>query len=412
MSLKRRLGSTDSAGVALRRLQTLTPSTSPAAAEHAAGGAAETDEATAGTAVAPSPSVPAQRSPGRHEGYDRLPPSGGTVADASPTTELHQRGENPATTALGNHRAEHAGDRGGYPDGEPTAIPAPPYALDPPEGAPPAPEPPAPDANTPTSGREGARGRQDRAEGMEAPPPGYTQVTAEGSHRGRRELLTRFFPERVESPRLGVAGVRTLAAVCVVAVALTCWFMVRDRAEPQAAPVRGADASPSASVSAAVDAPTLPESPAPSTTATATSVVVHVGGKVAEPGLVTLPAGARVADAIEAAGGVLPDAETGLLNLARPVIDGEQVLVGLPSPSLGPRQGREGRRRGPLDLNVATLHQLDELPGVGPVLAGRILDFRAANGGFASVEQLRDVDGIGERRYAELSELVVVGGSR
>ncbi|XRQ03477.1 helix-hairpin-helix domain-containing protein [Actinomadura welshii] len=142
------------------------------------------------------------------------------------------------------------------------------------------------------------------------------------------------------------------------------------------------------------------------------SVVVHVLGKVEEPGVVTLPSGSRVAEAIEAAGGVRKGAKTGPLNLARKLVDGEQIPVGVPRPEPPPGApsppGASAAPNAPLDLNTATPDQLDDLPGVGPVLAQRIVDYRTQNGGFRSVEQLQDVSGIGARRYADLKPLVRV----
>jgi competence protein ComEA len=149
------------------------------------------------------------------------------------------------------------------------------------------------------------------------------------------------------------------------------------------------------------------------------TVVVHVAGKVRRPGVITLPAGSRVTDAIRAAGGLRPGVDTGSLNLARRLTDGEQIPVGLPAVAASPG-GAPGSAPGvppaepgtvpgtPLDLNTATVEQLQELPGVGPVLARRIVDHRTQHGGFRGVEQLREVSGIGERRFAELKDLVRV----
>lgn len=149
--------------------------------------------------------------------------------------------------------------------------------------------------------------------------------------------------------------------------------------------------------------------------APAAPLVVAVSGKVQRPGLVEVPEGARVADVVEAAGGALPGTDLGGLNLARRVVDGEQVAVGVPpapdaagSGAGGPAGAAANAPAGPLDLNAATSDQLDALPGVGPVTAQRILEWRARNGRFARVEQLREVEGIGERRFAQLRELVTV----
>jgi competence protein ComEA len=154
----------------------------------------------------------------------------------------------------------------------------------------------------------------------------------------------------------------------------------------------------------------LPGAPA-APTEPPTEVVVAVAGKVVRPGLVRLPAGSRVDDAVRAAGGVVAGADPGLLNLARTLVDGEQVLVGVdPPPGSVPAAapGGAGAPDGPLDLNTAGAAELDALPGIGPVLAQRIVDWRTEHGRFASVEQLREVTGIGESKYADLVDEVAV----
>lgn len=149
-------------------------------------------------------------------------------------------------------------------------------------------------------------------------------------------------------------------------------------------------------------------------------VVVDVSGKVRNPGVLRLPAGSRVADALKAAGGVRPGARTEGLNRARVLVDGEQVVVGAPANGAVPggqpasgvvsgagAAGAVGGAPGvPVSLNTATAEQLDTLPGVGPVLAQHIIDHRTRNGGFRSVDQLREVNGIGDRRFADLRSLV------
>ncbi|MFD7293397.1 helix-hairpin-helix domain-containing protein [Streptomyces sp. NPDC059897] len=141
----------------------------------------------------------------------------------------------------------------------------------------------------------------------------------------------------------------------------------------------------------------------------AAGVVVDVGGKVRRPGVRRLPAGSRVADALRAAGGVRPGADTAGLNRARLLVDGEQVLVGEPATAAAaPAGGSAGASEpaGPVGLNTATLEQLDTLPGVGPVLAQHIVDYRTEHGGFRSVDELREVNGIGDRRFEDLQNLV------
>ncbi|MCX4685530.1 ComEA family DNA-binding protein [Kitasatospora purpeofusca] len=142
-------------------------------------------------------------------------------------------------------------------------------------------------------------------------------------------------------------------------------------------------------------------------------VVVDIGGRVTTPGVHTLPNGSRVADALRVAGGPLPGADTRNLNLARVLADGEQILVGEPSPQpaagAGPGPPPAGPSKQPVSLNRATVEQLDTLPGVGPTLAQRIIAFRASHGGaFRSLDQLRQVSGVGERTYAELRPLLTL----
>lgn len=156
--------------------------------------------------------------------------------------------------------------------------------------------------------------------------------------------------------------------------------------------------------------PVLPVAAATESAAPATSIVVSVVGKVVTPGLVTLAEGARVADALRQAGGPVAGADLTALNLARKLADGEQIYVGVPAPpGLEPVAGPAGPPGIPdkVDLNTATLAALDTLPGVGPVTAQRILDWRTTNGRFDSVEQLREIDGIGPSRFAKLKDQVV-----
>jgi competence protein ComEA len=141
---------------------------------------------------------------------------------------------------------------------------------------------------------------------------------------------------------------------------------------------------------------------------TSTTVVVSVVGLVARPGLVTLPSGARVAEAVEAAGGLLPEADPASVNLAAVVTDGQQVAVGVPAVPGAAAPGAGAAPAGPLDLNTAGVAELDTLPGIGPVLAQRIVDHRTREGPFTSIDQLDDVPGIGPSTAAELAGLVGV----
>jgi len=143
------------------------------------------------------------------------------------------------------------------------------------------------------------------------------------------------------------------------------------------------------------------EEPSPSKT----RLVVHVVGAVRRPGLFRLVEGSRVADAVVRAGGPTPKAELSAVNLAAPVADGQQVVVpargaAAATVGAGPAAGTK------VSLGAATVEQLDELPGIGPVTAQKIVDWRAAHGPFRSVEDLDDVPGIGPARIEQLRELV------
>jgi competence protein ComEA len=142
-------------------------------------------------------------------------------------------------------------------------------------------------------------------------------------------------------------------------------------------------------------------------------VVVDVVGKVRKPGVYRLPSGSRVDDAVMMAGGLQDGVDPVTVNLARKLTDGEQLLVGLVSAGASsPADAGAAVSGGAIslvDLNSATVAQLDGLPGVGPVLAQRILDWRNQHGRFDSVDQLRSVSGIGDSKFADLKALVVVG---
>lgn len=140
-------------------------------------------------------------------------------------------------------------------------------------------------------------------------------------------------------------------------------------------------------------------------------IVVHVAGRVLHPGLVRVEASARVGDAIRAAGGALADARLGEINLAAPVSDGGRLVV--PGPGAGPVRGEAWNGSGPdfsdrVSLNRAGPHELERVPGLGPVLAERIVAHRENNGPYREVEDLLDVSGIGEKKLAELREHVVL----
>jgi len=154
-------------------------------------------------------------------------------------------------------------------------------------------------------------------------------------------------------------------------------------------------------------------------TSAGTALVVDIEGKVLKPGVIRLPSGARVMDALRAAGGALPGTDLAPLNQARVLNDGEQVVVGAPAgsivnggapPQVSPRSGGHAKARptAPIHLNTATADQLQQLPGVGPALAQRILDWRSEHGQFESVGQLQEVHGLGASKFADLRDLVTL----
>jgi competence protein ComEA len=207
---------------------------------------------------------------------------------------------------------------------------------------------------------------------------------------GTEGLRTRLRVTRAEAVALGLLVTGVLATVAVAGLL------------PGPRPGTPSAAAPVAALALPTAAATAPSA--------APEVVVHVAGAVGAPGVYRLAAGSRVADALERAGGALPEAQLAALNLARSLADGEQVLVagpGVPPPAAAPAAGAQ-RPDGLLDLNRATAADLEDLPGVGPVLAERIVAHRDEIGGFTSVDQLHDVSGIGESTFADLAPLVAV----
>ncbi|WP_399495209.1 helix-hairpin-helix domain-containing protein [Streptomyces sp. P9(2023)] len=248
-----------------------------------------------------------------------------------------------------------------------------------------------------------------------APPGVQEEQAAPGRWARLRLALGERLPVWVQSrcglePRTLVA----LAVVLVVAAGLAGRYFWTGRPEEVRAPEIVRAAPPPESGVPPGASPGLPAggSAGPTPGAAPPGVVVDVSGKVRRPGVLTLPAGSRVADALRAAGGARPGTDLTGLNRARILMDGEQVAVGVTTPAVTGGGtgvgggGAQGTRAAPLSLNVATVEQLDTLPGVGPVLAQHIVDHRTEHGGFRSVAELREVNGIGDRRFADLAPLV------
>lgn len=254
------------------------------------------------------------------------------------------------------------------------------------------PEPgPTVDVDRPRDSAPGPAGGAAEPPAWEAGPGGTHRASPPGAVGGWRRSF--------ELSRRGLMALAALAVLAVSVAVVAYW-----RARPTAMtippdPLAGATAVgvPHGSGSAG------PPGAGPEASPSAAQIVVDVVGKVRHPGLVTLARGARVADAVRAAGGALPGTGTGLLNLAAPLVDGGQVVVGLPGAGVtGPAGSAGASRAGPVDVNQADAEQLQALPGIGPALAQRIVDFRAAHGRFRSLDDLLQVPGIGPSKLATL----------
>jgi len=218
-------------------------------------------------------------------------------------------------------------------------------------------------------------------------------------------------PARLRAPalpglvHLGPGQVAVLAVLVAVALAMTAWWVLRGQPR-ELAPVTGVAPVVSGSLPTGSPSGSPPASEQP-----AGEVVVDVAGKVRRPGLVVLDAGSRVADALDAAGGARPGVDLSSLNLARPLVDGEQVLVGVePVTGVAPSVLSTGATApGTLvNLNSADQTALESLPEVGPVTAASILAWREEHGGFTSVDELLEVDGIGEATLAQIAPFVTL----
>jgi competence protein ComEA len=277
-----------------------------------------------------------------------------------------------------------------------------------------------PDLDEPTNADD------DRSAGVAAPPL-PTMARAPGRHASRRRPASWVLglPDALRGRvALGPGQLAVVAVLAVVALVVTCWWLVRGDghevtaptalATPRHALVTPGDAGDTIGgtvggiVGGATSGATGAGTSAPSEPTA--DVVVDVAGKVRDPGIAVLHQGARVIDALRAAGGVRPGVDLSGLNLARVLTDGEQVVVGVPTvagpaPS-GPASGSPVT--GLVNINTADETTLESLPDVGPVTAQAILTWRSQHGGFTSVDQLLDVDGIGDVTLAKLTPYVTI----
>ncbi|MBB2901742.1 competence protein ComEA [Kineococcus radiotolerans] len=249
---------------------------------------------------------------------------------------------------------------------------------------------------------EGLDGEFDGGSGGESDEGPGTPVPRTGPVAELTRRLADRTPPGIRAARVRV-GPRAAAGALLVAVLVAAGLGFAAWRTWPPAPAAAGEALPGRAEPPAPTAPAASSAPSGEP-----PVVVHVTGRVTAPGLVTLPAGSRVGDALTAAGGALPGADLDAVNLARVLVDGEQVLVPVPGqhPVAVPAAPGAGSRGGPLDLNAATPEELDGLPGVGEVLAGRIVAWREENGPFRDVEDLGDVPGIGPKVLDGLRDLV------
>jgi competence protein ComEA len=212
--------------------------------------------------------------------------------------------------------------------------------------------------------------------------------------------------------------VHLVAVLVALALTATIYVLLRGGGDAEAVRNRSVPALPSTSSSPLVPLASPVASPAATTPGAASAsgagtVTVDVAGKVRRPGVVTMPAGARVVDALHKAGGARGRVDLSSLNLARVLVDGEQILVGRDAVAPGglaasASTAAPDATSSLVSLNTATAEQLETLPGVGPVTAQKILDWRAANGAFSSVDELLEIDGIGEKTLADLAPHVTL----
>ena len=259
------------------------------------------------------------------------------------------------------------------------------------------------------------------------PSPPLTRSTLPVSRAARRAAASAEPPPLIRIPvafrqaRVGPGRWAVLGVVVVALVAMSLFatraLLARAHSQPQtfSAPVATSGRSAQPMVTGETSSRATSSGGGLATSSVAARIEVHVLGQVHRPGVVTVSAGARVQDVVRAAGGLLASADLTRVNLARHVQDGEQIVVPrpgqevttAPGPAASTATGASASAS-PVDLNAADATALDTLPGVGPVLAARIVAYREANGPFRSVDQLDEVSGIGAKLMEQLRPLVHV----
>ncbi|QZY30250.1 ComEA family DNA-binding protein [Nocardioides coralli] len=245
-----------------------------------------------------------------------------------------------------------------------------------------------------------------------APVPEPAPLPVPGRHASRRPRRhAAWLPEPLRGRvGLGPGPVAVVAVLVAVGLAVTTWWVVRSGASEVVPVTPTSPADPAATSSPLVSSPAGPATAPATASDAAATVTVDVAGKVHRPGIVVLDAGARVVDALEAAGGARRGVDLTGLNLARVLVDGEQILVGLPvlAPTAALPTGPGPPAGSLVNINTASLTELETLPEVGPVTAQAIVSWREENGGFTATEELLEVDGIGEATLEAMAPFVTV----
>jgi len=276
-------------------------------------------------------------------------------------------------------------------------------------------DPPVPPGADPTGG--GGPSDASAAPGRHARRP-------DGLARLGGWLQDRLPPTLQGRVQLGTSQLTVVALLVALALAASAWFLLRAdrggtvvRARPHPVAKERPGGSPGSELLVTPATGPSPEAgvgaglgPSVGPSSAPVELVVDVAGRVRHPGIVTLPVGARVVDALKAAGGVRRHVDLTALNLARPLTDGEQILVGVPQPAgvAASAASTAAPTAALVNLNTATEPELESLPAVGPVTAAAILKWRSENGPFTAVDQLLDVSGIGDKTLAEIAPFVTL----
>ena len=221
----------------------------------------------------------------------------------------------------------------------------------------------------------------------------------------------------VVTPRVAMAACIVIAVLALGVIAAVVWPSTPQVEMPAVQDAAVAGTTPETPETSAE----MPGGPGQETNAQAQAgpLIVSVVGLVVNPGVVEVPVGARVVEAIERAGGLLPEANPASVNLAAPLVDGQQIVVGTEALPAGTAEGGSGGADGAgvggpegvggkININTATATQLEELPGIGPATATKIIDFREKNGPFASIDALEEVPGIGPAKVEALRDAATV----